>query len=60
MTDAEWAPPLLAGVLGNRGNARSRQGNLSGALDDYNAAIVRAHARMRTRASACPHRCAHL
>ena len=41
MTDAEWAPPLLAGVLGNRGNARSRRGNLSGALDDYNAAIVR-------------------
>lgn len=39
---AEWAPPLLAGVRGNRGNARSRQGDLAGALEDYNAAILAA------------------
>jgi len=37
---SEWATPLLAGVLGNRGNARSRQGKLDAAVEDYDAAIA--------------------
>ena len=37
-----WATPLLAGVLGNRGNARSRQGKLEAAVADYDAAIAAA------------------
>ena len=38
----DWAQPLLAGVLGNRGNARSRQGKLEAAVADYDAAIAAA------------------
>lgn len=38
--DAPWAPTLIAGVLGNRGNARSRQGKLRQAIEDYDAAVA--------------------
>ncbi|CAD7700079.1 unnamed protein product [Ostreobium quekettii] len=37
--DAEWAPDVVGRALGNRGNARSRRGDLAGAVADYNAAI---------------------
>ncbi|GJP30577.1 hypothetical protein CLOM_g4104 [Closterium sp. NIES-68] len=36
---AEWVPDIASRALGNRGNARSRQGRLAEALDDYNKAI---------------------
>eukprot|EP00667_Euglena_gracilis_P009812 EG_transcript_9978 len=34
-----WTSDLVARALGNRGNARSRQGKFDAALQDYNAAI---------------------
>ncbi|KAL2634239.1 hypothetical protein R1flu_005718 [Riccia fluitans] len=37
--NAEWVPDILARAYGNRGNARSRQGNLEQALVDYNRSI---------------------
>ncbi|KAG6557164.1 hypothetical protein Mapa_001091 [Marchantia paleacea] len=37
--DAEWVQDILARAFGNRGNARSRQGNLEEALVDYNRSI---------------------
>jgi len=36
---APWAPDIVGRAWGNRGNARSRQGKLAAALDDYNTAI---------------------
>ncbi|KAL3693730.1 hypothetical protein R1sor_007381 [Riccia sorocarpa] len=36
---AEWVPDILARAYGNRGNARSRQGNLEQALLDYDRSI---------------------
>ncbi|CAI7923789.1 unnamed protein product [Closterium sp. NIES-53] len=38
--NAEWVPDIASRALGNRGNARSRQGRLVEALGDYNAAIA--------------------
>ncbi|CAM6114683.1 unnamed protein product [Calypogeia fissa] len=37
--DAQWVPDIVARALGNRGNARSRQGQLELALGDYNRSI---------------------
>lgn len=37
---SEWVPDIVGRALGNRGNARTRQGNLQAALQDFNAAIV--------------------
>ena len=37
--DAKWVPDVVGRALGNRGNARSRQGKLDDALEDYNSAI---------------------
>lgn len=37
---APWSQPLRARALTNRGNARSRQGRLAEALEDYDAAAV--------------------
>ena len=37
--DATWAPDIVGRAWGNRGNARSRQGKLDAALQDYNQAI---------------------
>ena len=36
---ADWVPDVVGRALGNRGNARSRRGDLMGALEDYNASI---------------------
>lgn len=36
---APWMPDVVGRALGNRGNARSRQGRLTQALDDYNASM---------------------
>lgn len=38
--DRPWVPDVVGRALGNRGNARSRQGKLAAALEDYNAAIA--------------------
>lgn len=38
-TEAVWVPDVVGRALGNRGNARSRQGKLDDAIADYNAAI---------------------
>lgn len=37
--DAEWVPDIVGRAWGNRGNARSRQGRLEQALDDYSKSI---------------------
>ena len=37
--DAPWVPDVVGRAWGNRGNARSRQGKLEAALQDYNAAM---------------------
>ena len=37
--DAKWVPDVVGRALGNRGNARSRQGRLDDAIADYNASI---------------------
>lgn len=37
--DAKWVPDVVGRALGNRGNARSRQGKLDDAIADYNASI---------------------
>ncbi|GFR42967.1 hypothetical protein Agub_g3965 [Astrephomene gubernaculifera] len=37
--DRPWVPDLVGRAWGNRGNARSRQGRLSEALQDYNTAL---------------------
>lgn len=36
---ADWVPDIVGRALGNRGNARTRQGRLNAALGDFNAAI---------------------
>ncbi|PNW75703.1 hypothetical protein CHLRE_12g537550v5 [Chlamydomonas reinhardtii] len=38
--DKPWVPDVVGRAWGNRGNARSRQGKLQEALDDYNTAIA--------------------
>lgn len=38
-SEEPWAKDLVARALGNRGNARSRQGRFTEALADYNAAV---------------------
>jgi tetratricopeptide (TPR) repeat protein len=38
--DAPWVPDVVGRAWGNRGNARSRQGKLAEALEDYNTAIA--------------------
>ena len=35
----EWAPDVVGRAVGNRGNARARQGRLKDALSDYNESI---------------------
>lgn len=35
----EWVPDIASRALGNRGNARSRQGRLQEALEDFNESI---------------------
>jgi len=37
--DAPWVPDVVGRAYGNRGNARSRQGRMQEALEDYNNAI---------------------
>eukprot|EP00892_Ulva_mutabilis_P011591 jgi/Ulvmu1/8804/UM048_0059.1 len=37
--EAPWGPDIVGRAWGNRGNARSRQGKLQEALQDYNTAI---------------------
>lgn len=36
---ADWVPDIVGRALGNRGNARTRQGRLEAAIGDFNAAI---------------------
>lgn len=38
-SDAKWKADVVGRALGNRGNARSRQGRLDEALSDYNQSI---------------------
>lgn len=38
--EANWVPDVVGRAYGNRGNARSRQGKLEAALQDYNCSIA--------------------
>ncbi|KAH7426921.1 hypothetical protein KP509_10G022100 [Ceratopteris richardii] len=40
LLDAEWVPDIVSRAYGNRGNARSRQGKLEAALEDYDKSIM--------------------
>ena len=39
-TDTPWAADVVGRAIGNRGNARSRQGDFNAAIRDYNEAMV--------------------